>query len=162
MSAAEALKAARAVGISIEVDGGDLILQASAAPPRDVIDALSRYKQAIIALMRPASDCWSQEDWRCYFDERVRRAESEGLRRSQAQARAFACCVPEWLNRHMIRSTPGRCVACGRGDPATDLVRPFGTEKCGHAWLHSDCWPEWHRTRQADAIAALAAMDIKK
>jgi hypothetical protein len=108
MSAAEALKAARAVGISIEVDGGDLILQASAAPPGDVIDALSRYKQAIIALMRPASDCWSQEDWRCYFDERVRRAESGGLPRSQAQARAFACCIPEWLNRHMIRSTPGR------------------------------------------------------
>jgi hypothetical protein len=125
MSAAKALKAARAAGISIEGDGGDHTLQASAAPPRDVIDALSRHKQAIIALMRPASDCWSREDWRCYFDERIRRAEFEGLSRSQTQARAFACCVPEWLNRHMIRSTPGRYGACGRGARATDLVRAF-------------------------------------
>lgn len=37
MSAAESLKAARAAGISMEVDGCDLILQASAVCSRDVI-----------------------------------------------------------------------------------------------------------------------------
>jgi hypothetical protein len=44
MSAAEALKAARAAGIQLGIDGDDLVLEASAPPPPDVIDLLSRRK----------------------------------------------------------------------------------------------------------------------
>ncbi len=39
MSAVEALNAARAAGVQIDVDGNDLVLEASAPPPPAVIDA---------------------------------------------------------------------------------------------------------------------------
>ena len=53
MSAAEALKAARAAGIQIGIDGDDLVLEATVPPPAAVIDLLSRHKAEIVALLRP-------------------------------------------------------------------------------------------------------------
>ena len=53
MSAVEALKAARSAGVSVGIDGGDLVLQASAPAPHAVLAALSRHKVAIVALLRP-------------------------------------------------------------------------------------------------------------
>ena len=44
MSAAEALKAARAAGIELGIDGDDLVLEATAPPPAAVLDLLSRHK----------------------------------------------------------------------------------------------------------------------
>jgi hypothetical protein len=52
MSAAEALKVARAAGIQFGTEGGDLMLVASAPPPPAVLDLLSRHKADIVALMQ--------------------------------------------------------------------------------------------------------------
>ena len=41
MSAAQALSAARAVGIHLEVEGDDLLLEASAPPPTAILEVLS-------------------------------------------------------------------------------------------------------------------------
>ena len=78
MSAAEALQAARCAGVTIEIVGTDLMLEAAAPPVAAVVDALSRHKTAIIALLRPIKDGWSAEDWRTYYDERAGMAEFEG------------------------------------------------------------------------------------
>ena len=59
MSAVEALKAARAAGIELALDGDDLALSAASAPPAAVLDALSRHKAEIVALLRPGRDGWS-------------------------------------------------------------------------------------------------------
>ena len=161
MSAAEALKAARAAGVELRLDGDDLVLEASAPPPAAVLDLLSRHKPGIVALLRPGRDGWSAEDWQVFFDERAGIAEFDGgLPRPEAEARAFACCVVEWLNRNPVRSPPGRCLACGGGDHAHDPLLPFGVEPTGHAWLHSRCWPAWRAAGKAEAVAALAAMGI--
>lgn len=163
MSAAEALKAARAAGVHLGIDGDCLVLEAASAPPAAVLDALSRHKVQIVVLLRPAEDGRSAEDWQVYFDERAGMAEFDGgLARDQAETRAFACCVAEWLNRNPVRSLPGRCLSCSNAEYAHDPLLPFGTEISGHAWLHSRCWPAWHSARKADAIAALAAMGIHK
>ena len=163
MSAFEALKVARTAGIHVGIDGDDLVLEASAAPPLAVLDALSRYKAGIVALLRPTQGGWTADEWRAYCDKRAGIAESSGgLPRAKAEAQALACCVVEWLNRNPARSTPGCCLGCGGGSRPDDPLLPFGTETSGHAWLHSACWPAWHRTRQADAIAAVAAMGIQK
>jgi hypothetical protein len=63
MSALEALKKARAVGIRLDIDGEDLMLQAPAPPPPNVVEALSIHKTDIVALLRPTKDGWSAEDW---------------------------------------------------------------------------------------------------
>jgi hypothetical protein len=99
MSAADALRAARAAGIQLRIDGDDLMLEASASPPPAVIDLLSRHKAEVVALLRAAEDGWSAEDWQVFFDERAGIVEFDGgLPRSDAEAQAFACCVVEWLN----------------------------------------------------------------
>jgi hypothetical protein len=161
VSAADALKAARAAGISVRINGGDLALEASVRPPQAVLDLLSRHKPGILTLLQAANDGRSADDWQDLFDKRARTAELDGLPRRRAEARAFDCCVAEWLNRNPVRSSPERCVGCGGDDRASDPLLPFGAESTGHAWLHSRCWPAWYAGRKAEAVASLASMDIK-
>jgi hypothetical protein len=160
MSAADALKTARAAGLELEVDGDDLVLAASAPPSASILDMLSRHKAAVVALLRPGGDGWSAEDWWSFFDERADIAERNGVARVQAEGRALACCVVEWLNHNFICSPPGRCLACGGGDYDHEPLLPFGIEPPGHAWLHSRCWPAWHAGRTSKAISALSSMGI--
>ena len=156
MSAVEALKAARAAGIELALDGSDLALSAALAPPAAVLDALSRHKAEIVALLQPG-ESWSGEDWQVYFDERAGIAQFDGgLQRAEAEVRAFECCVVEWLNRNPVRSPPDRCLACDGGDDAIDPLLPYGAEPTGHAWLHSRCWEGWHANRRAKAAAVLS------
>jgi hypothetical protein len=161
VSAVEALRAARAAGVDLRVDGDDLVLEACAAPQRATLDLLSRHKPGIVALLRPGSDGWSAEDWQVFFDERAGIGELEGgLLRTEAEARAFACCVAEWLNRNFARSPPGSCLACGGADNRHDALLPCGIESTGHVWLHSRCWGAWYVARKVKAVAALAAMVV--
>ena len=161
MSAVHALELARAAGVRIGIDGEALTLDADAAPPSAVLDLLACHKAQVIALLRPGRDGWSGEDWRAFFNERAGIAEFEGgLPRDQAEARAFACCVAEWLNSNPMRSAPGCCLACGEAEHGQDPLLPVGTEPTGWAWLHGHCWPGWNACRKADAIAALSTFEI--
>jgi hypothetical protein len=158
MSAAQVLAAARTIGIHVEVDGGDLVLEASAPPPSTVLEALSQHKAEIVELLRPRADGWSTEDWRVYFDERAAVAEfNNGLTHADAEAHAFECCIIQWLNRNPSLSAAGRCVWCGAAESDNSVVLPFGTDPGTQAWLHAECWPAWHQARRAKAAAELQA-----
>lgn len=157
MNAAGALKAARAAGLKLVVEGDGLAASAASAPPATVLATISRYKAEIIALLRPGPDGWSAEDWQVYFDERAGIAEFDGgLTRADAETQAFQCCVVEWLNRNPVCSSPDRCLECGGKENAWDKILPYGTEPTGHAWLPSGCWETWHANRKAEAVAALS------
>ena len=113
------------------------------------------------ARLHTERDGWSGEDWRAFFHERAGIAEFDGgLPREEAEARAFTCCVTEWLNRNRKRSPADRCLRCGGAEHAHAPLLPFGTESTGHAWLHSRCWSAWHAARQPEAVVALKAMAI--
>jgi hypothetical protein len=155
VSAAEALRIAHAAGVTVIVDGEELVLEANTEPPRAVLDALSRNKLSILELLHPARAGWTAEQWRAYFDKRCRIATSELLSAEAAKLRAIGCCVIEWLNQHPAPSLPGRCAWCGRPESASAVVLPFGTEPGTHAWLHAECWPAWHQARRVEAIVAL-------
>jgi hypothetical protein len=75
MSAGEALMAARAVGVSVELDGSELVLEAAGPPPNAVLAALKHYKADIMALLRPQLEA---EDWQASFDERAAIIEYDG------------------------------------------------------------------------------------
>src|SRR6185312_3752986 len=77
------------------------------------------------------------------------------------EARAFACCIAEWLNRNPQRSWPGRCFGCGAYESSHDRLLPIGIGGAGQVWLHSGCSSAWYAGRQAEAIAALATMGIR-
>jgi len=161
VSAVEALQAARAAGVDVEVDGNDLVLQAQAEPPSTVIDGLHRHKTEILALLRPVNSSWSADDWRACFNKRTQIAEIDsGLARPEAEAQAFGHCVVEWLNQSHVASPPGHCLVCGGIDRTLDPLLPYGTDANGHAWLHFGCWPAWHAGRKAEAVAALKVMGI--
>jgi hypothetical protein len=137
------------------------------APFADDLDAWARLQcqrplsVAGAALLRTGRDSWSGEDWRAFFDEQAGIAEFDGgLPRLEAEARAFTCCVAEWLNRNPVRSSPDSCLRCGKAEQGHDPLLPLGTESTGHAWLHSRCWSGWHAARQAEATDALKAMAI--
>jgi TubC N-terminal docking domain len=78
MSAVQVLTEARSIGIQVQLDGEDLLLEAPAPPPRAVLEALSRHKAEIIEFLRPRADGWSTEDWQLYFEERAAVAEFNG------------------------------------------------------------------------------------
>ena len=161
MSAVETLKAARAAGVHLGIDGDDLVLEAASAPPTAVLDALSRHKAEIMALLRPAEDGWSGEDWQAYFDERAGIVEFDGrLPCAQAEAQAFACCLVEWLNRNPAHSPAGRCLGCGDREHTHDPLLSYGAEPTGRPWLHSRCWPAWYDAWKAKAVSALAVVGI--
>ena len=157
MSAVETLQVARAAGVHLGVDGDALVLDAASAPPAGVLDSVSRHKAEIVALLRLGRDGWSAEDWQVYFDERAGIAEFDGrLSRAEAEARAFECCLSEWLNRNPVCSWSGHCLECGGREHKWDKLLPYGTEPTGHAWLHSRCWEIWHAKRKAKAVATLS------
>jgi hypothetical protein len=161
MTAADALKVARTVGVELHLDGDDLVLEASAPPQAEILDLLLRHKPAIVLLLQPGRDGWSAEDWQVFFAERARIAGlNAGRPRLLAEAHAFNCCIVEWLNRNFARTQPGRCSACGGEERCNEPMVPFGIESTGHVWLHPRCWPSWHERRQAEAVASLEAMGI--
>jgi hypothetical protein len=163
MSAFQALSVARAAGVRIRLNGDELDLSAENEPPETVLELLHRHKTQLLRLLGASLDGWRAEDWQAFFDERTAICEFDGsLPRTESEARAFDCCVVEWLNRSRIQSLPGRCLSCGGQESAGNPLLPFGTDETGHGWVHRGCWTAWRYGREAEAVAALASMGIMK
>ena len=161
MSAAEALRAARAVGVHLGIDGDDLVLEAPAPPPLVVVEALRRHKVDIVSLLRPLADGWSAEDWRAFYDEQAGVLEFDGgTPRPAAEAQAYETCIVEWLNRNPAPSRAGRCAWCAQCESDSAVVVPFGIEPGTHVWLHNECWLPWQEARRAQAMKILSRFGI--
>src|SRR5262249_50708236 len=112
----------------------------STAPPHST---LQRAKMTAPAGPGQAeADPWTAEDWAGYYGEKAAIAEYDhGLPRAQAEARAHACCVAEWLWRNPTSSPPGRCLTCGSPDRTNDPLLAYGitnTHPNSVTWLHRD------------------------
>jgi hypothetical protein len=161
MSAVRALGAARAFGVHLEADGDDLLLEASGPPPDAVLDALSRHKPEVVRLLHSAKEGCSPEYWHVLFHQRAAFAEfAGGLPRADAEAQAFECCIVEWLNRNATPSVAGRCLLCGQAEVNGAVVVPYGTQLGTHAWLHTECWPDWYELRRSQARQALTRIGL--
>ena len=78
MSAANALKAARAAGISLAIEGNKLVVEAPTPPSPEIVENISRHKAEILNLLRSAAAAWSAADWQAFFDERAGILEHDG------------------------------------------------------------------------------------
>ncbi len=161
MSGVATLTELRARGVEVMLDGEDLVVVGADRLTNSEVERLRRMKGELLALLRPIAK--RAADWRAFYDERATIAEYDGrLTRAEAEARAFTCCVSEWLNRHPIRSSPDRCCWCGGMERKDNVLLPFGIEPTGHAWLHNSCWRPWRDSREREAVAALGALGVVK
>ena len=162
MNAVQALEAARAAGITIALDGDDLMLQASAQPPEDVLELLSHHKPGIVVLLRPDRS-WTAEDWRALYDERAGIAEIDGGYRAVRRKRRPSSPVSSNGSAEIMTAPclDGVWVGVVHAQVSGHPVVPFGVEPGSHAWLHAKCWAAWHARRKAMAVAALASMGIE-
>jgi hypothetical protein len=154
----KALYAARAAGVSIRLDGDDLLLESHEAPPAVVLDLLSRHKAAIVARLRRDRLPWSAEDWQTFFDERAGVAEHDGgMPRARAEAMARESCIVEWQRQHPPEADGASCAACGS---------PVNFQAAGvlvladRTTVHFDCHDGWIARRRCEAETALAVLGV--
>jgi hypothetical protein len=88
MSAAEVLQAARAAGVTVGIDGDDLLLEATTAPPPAVLEALSSHKAGIVAMLQPSNSRLARKDSRCAYQALSTNEYDRKISRSWPQARA--------------------------------------------------------------------------
>ena len=115
MNPIELLQAARAAGISIGVDGADLVLEAAAAPPPALLELLSHHKARIIALLRahtPTPDALA----RTQVHPRLRHALAREIYSADPAKRAF------WLDTRTRARVP-LAEQCPKGIDVKDWRR---------------------------------------
>lgn len=153
---------ALSAGIRLGVDGSDLVMEAPAEPPAQLLALIKLCKRDIIqCLTAGVTEAWDAEDWRAFFDERAGIVEFDGgASRAEAEAQAFRSSVAEWLKRYPVASEPGCCSSCGVEEGQGALVLPITCHAVGHVWLHPECWPKWSARRISTAEAELAALGI--
>jgi hypothetical protein len=159
MSAAEVLRLARAAGISVGIDGDNLVLEAALPPP---------FSMRCRSTNLPSSPCCGLRA----ADGRPRTGMSISTNEPASSNMTPACRTP---NRNDARSgtasssgstviPPRRRPDAARGAVGrrrkTAVVLPFGTEPGTHVWLHAECWPAWHRARRDEAVVALRSIGI--
>ena len=120
MSAAETLRAARLTGITFDIHGGDLELNAAAPPPTMLIDLLRHHKTGILELLRRERVDWTQQDWEAFFQERAAIIEHDGgFYRATASLNAFEETVDHWLAINPpVSASDKYCVKMRRGGAA--------------------------------------------
>jgi hypothetical protein len=92
MNPAQALLEAQLTGISVELDGLDLLLSARSRPAARLIAALSMHKAEIASMLRDHR--LTAKELFDLFDERAAMIEYEGQQpREVAEMQAIGCCV---------------------------------------------------------------------
>ena len=153
MKAARILRAAQAAGVHIEVDRGDLVLEADSPPPDEIVEAVFSAKAAIIALL-------GAQNGPRFDKSRVAVFPDTGLTVIQPNFHAadpYETAVNIWLNNNPASSPPDRCAWCFRPEHPDHAVVPFGSHGSGHIWLHGECWTPWQQHRRQMAAEALQA-----
>lgn len=89
MTAAEIFREAATAGVTVTVEGDDLVLAAPSPPTSDLLALLGKHKADVVDVLRQNGE-WSEQDWWAAFDERAAIMEYDGgLTRSAAEAAAL-------------------------------------------------------------------------
>ncbi len=148
----------RIAGIEISRDGDMIVLDGPEAVMTDELVAnLRSLKPQIIAYLRDTADCWTQENWQSFFEERVINSQQEsGYDRLSAELCAFEDCVDYWLVLNQPKPLPAtQCIQCNqpilRND--ADVIPVAAGADIGS--LHPACAGKWIVSRRWEARRAL-------
>ena len=162
MIAAAVLSELNARGVTFAAAGDRLRLRAPAGTMTpDLLDRVRTHKAELLALLSGATGGGGASDWQRWYSERAAIIEHDGgFARAEAEARAFECCVAEWMNQHPppANEPEDGCTHCG--EPLADDALPFLNGAGGHVWMHGRCHAAWMKRPRAEAEAALAALGV--
>ena len=163
MNANEIIEAAKCANVSLSIAvSGNVSATGRRFDVEQLLPVIQQNKAAVLRELRQVAKKWTPYDWQEYFDERAGLAEfGGGLSRDEAEARAFSCCVGEWLYQNPVRSPRGECAYCDQSKGrALPYLTGYAMQNPGHTWLHSECSDAWHLERKNDAINSLNRMGI--
>jgi hypothetical protein len=152
----------RAAGGRVMIIEDRLKVRAPLPLPDKLVAELRLHKAEVLAFLQDRKAAWTPEDWRVFFDERAGIAEHDaGLSRADAEARAYECCIVEWMNRNPpTQGNADLCIHCEERMPENEAL-PVLTGDGGHVWLHDGCHGDWTAQRRAEAVAALAILGLR-
>ena len=149
MNAAEIIKEAAAAGILIAIEGDGLSLEATAKPPKAIIELITQHKLEIINLLRsgPGRLAEARISWldmevavenevgrhRIWRDELTRQAADDKLTAAkEAQQGSFSnCSIVVWRNKlerwqcAIMEPCSRDCLACGSASCDISCARPW-------------------------------------
>jgi hypothetical protein len=162
MNPTKIIERAAADGVLLGLSpSGDISAKGAPSAIDGWLPAIRQSKAEIVLLLRPRGDGWSIKDWQAFFDERAAIAEFDGgLMRAEAVARAFECCIAEWLIRNPEHLPADHRFGCGGSEHPRDRLLPVGAGGASQVWANSCCYPAWNAARKAEAVALLKAMGI--
>ncbi len=158
MNATQALKAARAAGVSIRIEGGDLVLEAPAHPSPAILEALSSHKADVLALLRPPNDSADARHWRDRLDARTVEWFHGERGREEARWLAWGDLVNEWHELHGRRWPTWQCVGC---DGPISGTRAFTLADGNRVHDTLECLIAFGKRWRGAAHSALVALGLE-
>jgi hypothetical protein len=161
MTAPAILRRIEAIGGTVRLDHGALKLRVPKTAPPDIIEAAKEAKPELLAFLAATTrDGWNASDWRGYFGERAGIVQFDGGEdRAKAEARAYDCCINQWLIRNPpAPAAEGRCVHCDRTEQTNLPLLAITTKPT--VWVHDRCFSDWRQHRKDIARAELALVGV--
>ena len=137
MIALRLIEEARAAGCSIEIEDGDLVVEADHDPPAELIALLRQHKAEVMATLMSSAVAQAEpskltcadgaeedlrpkiesvtnpKSWRNFYAERIAYHDLGGRRlRADAERVAYGECVARWHQLFGTRWPPWQCVGC--------------------------------------------------
>ena len=165
MTARSLLQELRRQGVTIKVEGAQLVVLGRALALTDEIVArLQAGKSELLRLLGHAEGNlgWDAADWHAYFAERAAiREYDSGITRIEAERLALEDTITQWLRLAPppVSAPSIGCIHCGRPEQRGNPLLPLMGGR-GHSQVHDWCWTGWVAARWSKACDALSNMGV--
>ena len=165
MNASTLLRDLRYRGVTVEAQGGKLIVDGPVSVLTDDITALVQArKRELLRLVGESQQerCRDPESWHAYFDERAAiRQYDGGYGRREAEHLALEDTIAHWLQINPPHASDQHCgcIHCGRPEQAGNPLIAYPVQE-GYAWVHNWCWRLWINALRNEAADTLLSMGI--
>jgi hypothetical protein len=152
---------ARAAGLSIEVEGADLIVEADCEMPPDLLASLRQHKAELIAVLvvpkQPSKVQW----WRDEFDERAAiREYDSSYTRAEAERLTWGELENRWHKEHGERLSADICAGCRRPIDRSEALDQIDGNRV-HVDRNFACLIKYGEQWRGTARRALLDMGLK-
>jgi hypothetical protein len=172
MNTARLLEAARAAGLALVVEGGNIVIEADDDPPPELIAELRQHKAQLIAALgcssgspEPPETEWISETadslrWHNLYAERTGHWFHGGRRWHEAEALAWGELEDRWNLAYGQRVSSDLCAGCRRSIRTEEVLDLMDGNRV-HLADDYDCLLRHGRRWRGAATQALIAMGLR-